>query len=145
MVAPTLIWYAVCGKNQPTKVLATVGVADDLVHAVAYHYSFNDSNLDGKISLSERMWNNQRASWNLHIAYDLARQGVAFDSGMIVSNINDILRSGGEAAVSAAQFANFSILIGPAVNKILVNAGVTGIKKLVYSQIIKSALKEVLR
>lgn len=144
MLTSTLTWYVVYAKTQPTKILATVGVADDLVRCIAYHYDFRDLNLDSKISIMERVLGNERAAWNLHIAYDLARQGVAFDTKLIVSSINTILKSGGESAIGAAKFAYFQVLVGIPVSKLLTAAGVTGIKKFVYGSAIKSAIKGLL-
>ena len=130
-------------KAQSKKIIATVGVSNGEIQCIAYHFHFKDQNLDAKVSIGEKLWFSQKASWDLQIAYSLAEQGAAYDTELIRSSIKEILRSGAEAAVSATQFAYFQVLIGIPVGQLLTAAGVTGIKKIVYDVAIKSVLKGV--
>lgn len=143
MALSQLRWHVVYDKVQPTKILATVGVSNETIQCIAYHYGFKDQNLDSRTSLDEHLWFSQKPAWDLHIAYSLALQEAAYDVDLIQSSIREILRTGAQAAVSSAQYAYFQVLVGIPVSQALTAAGITGIKKMIYGASIKAALKGV--
>jgi hypothetical protein len=143
MQNPPLQYYVVYDKFQPTKIIATVGISNEEIQCIAYHYDFKDQNLDSKVSLGEYFWLSQKSSWDLHIAYSLMIHGVAFDVGLMQKSIKDILQTGAQAAVDATQYAYFQILVGIPISQLLTAAGVTGIRKVIYNTAIKSILKGV--
>jgi hypothetical protein len=106
MALSQLNWHVIYDKIQPTKILATVGVSNETIQCIAYHYGFKDQNLDSRTSLDEHLWFSQKPAWDLHIAYSLAYfqvlVGIPVSQALTAAGITGIKKMIYGASIKAA-------------------------------------------
>ncbi len=150
-------WFTVKHRWQTKKIISTYGVTDGKLSAIAYHYDFRDKNLDGKVKWHEKLYSHitmdQKNEFDMMIGEDIMlkatddnfplsiEEGAKFRQKAFLKILGDV----SQLTEEAINFVYFKTIVGQGVSKALTAAGVEGIKKLVYSQAIKSILNGVIR
>ncbi len=150
-------WFIVKHRWKTDKIIATYGIADGKLSAIAYHYDFRDQNLDGHTSFVEKVYSkvimDQKNEFDMMIGEEIMLRATDADFPLSVEDgarirqkaLLKMLGDVAELTEEAINFVYFKTIVGQGVSRLLTAAGVEGIKKFVYSQAIKSVLNGIVK